>query len=362
MKARHVGLKDLDEERAVELIAPAEPLSSHSTHHRVIVKRFITFLAPLGVVKPQLDATLDDTVRGRLKRDDEAYVRHQRGLSESTIFHRWRVADRCLTCRFGPEVGALAEITATDIGAFLPHLTTRWPPLRDQTLASRLRNFFRDLFQAGKTTANLALGIPSVAQRYGTRLPRHLTPAQVDLLVKAVRTDPASGRRNDARVWLIARLGRRAPEVIALQIDDIDWRSGEILVRGKGQRHDRVPLPPEVGAALAEDIRRDRTTTSRALFVTQRAPHQAFKDGQVLNTILKNAFTSTGFTPPAPYVGSHLLRHRLATTRVPRGASRAEISDMLRHRSRASTMIDATLDLDGLRSIAQPWPGAGGAQ
>jgi len=362
MQARHVDLKDLDEERAVELIAQAEPLSSHSTYHRFIVRRFLTFLAPLGVVKPRRDATLDDTVRGRLKRDYEAYLRHQRGLSESTICHSWRVADRFLTFRFGQEVGELAAITATDIGAFLQHLTTRQPPRRDKALASRLRNFFRYLFQAGNTTANLAVGIPSVAQRYGTRLPRHLTPAQVDLLVEAVRTDPASGRRNYAMVLLIARLGLRAPEVIALQIDDIDWRSGEILVRGKGQRHDRVPLPPEVGAALAEYIRHDRTTTSRALFVTERAPHQAFKDGQVLNAILKNAFTSTGLTPPAPYVGSHMLRHSLATTLVQRGASLEEISDMLRHRSRASTMLYAKLDIDGLRSIAQPWPVAGGAQ
>jgi site-specific recombinase XerD len=117
-----------------------------------------------------------------------------------------------------------------------------------------------------------------------------------------------------------------------------------------------------VGAAQAEYIRHDRTTTSRALFVTERAPHQAFKDGQVLNAILKNALTSTGLTPPAPYVGSHMLRHSLATTLVQRGASLEEISDLLRHRSRASTMLYAKLDIDGLRSIAQPWPVAGGAQ
>jgi integrase/recombinase XerD len=362
MKALKVRLKDLDEERAVELIAKAEPRSSHSKHHRFIVRRFIQFLAPLGVVKPRLEAALDDTVRGRLKRDYEAYLRRQRGLSESTIFSSWRVADRFLTFRFGNEVGELTEITVADIVAFLQHLTTRRPPLRDKALASRLRNFFRYLFQAGKTTANLAVGIPCVAQRYGARLPRHLTPAQVELLLQAVRTDPAGGRRNYAMVLLIARLGLRAPEVIALQIDDIDWRSGEILVRGKGQRHDRVPLPPEVGEALTEYIRRDRTTTSRALFVTERAPHQAFKDGQVLNSILKTAFARTGLTPPAPYVGSHMLRHSLATNLVQRGASLEEISDMLRHRSRASTMIYAKLDIDGLRSIAQPWPVAGGAK
>ena len=131
---------------------------------------------------------------------------------------------------------------------------------------------------------------------------------------------------------------------------------------GKGKRHDRVPLPPDVGTALADYIRQDRTTTSRALFVTERPPHASFKDGQILNDILRDAFAKTGLKPPAPYVGSHILRHSLATNLVQCGAPLEEIGDMLRHRSRASTMIYAKLDVDGLRSIALPWPVAGGGR
>lgn len=82
----------------------------------------------------------------------------------------------------------------------------------------------------------------------------------------------------------------------------------------------------------------------------------------MLNTILRQAFARTGVTPPCRYVGSHILRHSLATNLIRRGASLPEVSDMLRHRSRASTMIYAKLDIEGLRSIAQPWPVAGGAQ
>jgi site-specific recombinase XerD len=133
-------------------------------------------------------------------------------------------------------------------------------------------------------------------------------------------------------------------------------------VRGKGKLHDRVPIPPDVGEALTAYIRSDRVSTSRALFVTARAPHGPFKDSQVLNEILKQAFAATGVTPPCPYVGSHVLRHSLATNMVRKGASLSEVSDMLRHRSRATTMIYAKLDIDGLRSIAQPWPVAGGVQ
>jgi site-specific recombinase XerD len=303
-----------------------------------------------------------EIARAELRRDYETYLRRQRGLSERSIFHSWRIADRFLEFRFGETVGDLSRVTSADIVSFLQALTTRTPPLRDKTLSSHLRNFFRYLFKAGKTNANLALGIPSVAQRYGTRLPRHLTTEQVEIVVKAVRTDTAIGRRNYAMVLLLARLGLRAPEAIAMQLDDIDWRSGEIIVRGKGNRHDRVPLPPDVGEALADYIRSDRKTASRALFVTDRAPHRPFKDGQMLNNVLRAAFARTGLKPPAPYVGSHILRHSLATNLVQHGASLAEIGDMLRHRSRASTMLYARLDIDGLRSIAQPWPVAGGAK
>jgi Phage integrase family len=160
----------------------------------------------------------------------------------------------------------------------LQRLTSRTPPLRDKTLSSHLRNFFRYLFKAGRTATNLALAIPSMAQRYGARLPRHLTTEEVDTLVAAVRTDSAGSRRNYAMVLLLARLGLRAPEVIAMQLDDIDWRSGDIIVRGKGNRHDRVPLPPEVGEALADYIKSDRKTTSRALFVTEKGTSSAIQE------------------------------------------------------------------------------------
>jgi site-specific recombinase XerD len=117
-----------------------------------------------------------------------------------------------------------------------------------------------------------------------------------------------------------------------------------------------------VGKALADYIRLDRVTTSRALFVSGLAPHRPIKDTSLLNTTLKRAFVKTGLKPPAPYVGSHVLRHSLATNLLQRGASMEEIGNMLRHRGRASTMIYARLDIEGLRSIAQPWPVAGGAK
>ena len=162
---------------------------------------------------------------------------------------------------------------------------------------------------------------------------------------------------------VMARLGLRAVEVIAIELEDIDWRAGELLVRGKGKLHDRVPVTAEVGEALSRYLREERGETScRKVFVTHRAPHRAFKDSQIVNAILKDGLAATGQRPVTPYVGSHLLRHSLATRLVNAGASIDEVSDVLRHRSRESTMVYVRLDIEGLRSISQPWPMAGGEQ
>ena len=306
------------------------------------------------------------TPRAILKSDYEDYLRRQRGLSERTIFHCWRFADRFLDFRFGEGAEDLSAITPDDIARFMQHLTTRRrAPFRDKTPPTHLRNFFRYLFKAGKTPTNLASGMLSIRRTYGARLPRYLAAGQVEALLEAVRSGSSARqwRRNHAMVLLQARLGLRAPEVIAIQLDDIDWRAGEITIRGKGKRHDRLPLQPDVGAALADYIQHDRPPTpSRTLFVKERSPHGQFKDGQILNIILRSAFAKTGLKPPAPYVGSHVLRHSLAAHMARAGASLEEIGDVLRHRSRASTMIYARLDIEGLRSVAQSWPVAGGAQ
>jgi integrase/recombinase XerD len=357
VKVRGIPLEQLDENRALELLGAVKQ-PSRLTHARFMVRNFVRFLVEQGVVK----LPPDNSARTCLKRDYEQYLRRQRGLSAATIFHAWRIADRFLQFRFGEEIGDISEITANDIVSFMQEVRKN-RPLRDKTHSSHLRSFFRYLFKIGRTKVNLAVGIPSVAQRYAPRLPRHLATEEIESLLAAVKAETTTGRRNHAMVLLIARLGLRAAEVVKIQLEDVDWRAGELLVRGKGQLHDRLPLPPDVGEALAEYVRLDRrSSSSRALFVKKRPPHVAFKDGQVLNNILRRAYGRTGLKPPAPYVGSHILRHSLATALVRRGASLEEIGDMLRHRSRASTMIYAKLDVDGLRTIAQPWPVAGDAK
>jgi site-specific recombinase XerD len=360
IQERQIDLDALTPKLAAELVQAAGWPTRRRKRAAFVARRFVEHLVTIGLLKP----TLTERERSRLKlrQEYEAYLRQHRGVSERTVGHCWRFADRFLEFRFGQSEVDYAAITAADTVAFLQKLTTSKAPFRDKTPPTHLRNFFQYLFKCGLTKTNLALGVPSIAQRYDARLPRHLSPDQVEAVLRAVRADARFGRRNYAMVLLMARLGLRSPEVVAIRLEDLDWRAGELLVRGKGQNHDRVPLPPEVGESLTTYIRQDRISNSRFLFVTGRAPHGPFKSGAVLNEILRTAFARTGVTPPGPYVGSHVLRHSLATNLVRQGASLDEVSDMLRHRSRSSTLIYAKLDIEGLRSIAQPWPVAGGAQ
>lgn len=301
------------------------------------------------------------TARLALLADYENYLVKQRGLSPRTIYHTLRFANRLLDHRFGEGVLDLRRLRPADIIDFIEHVLAAG--CRDKTVATHVRTFLQYLFARGETAANLGLSLPKVAQRWDARLPRHLSPGGVEAVLASVRDNPRSGARDYAMLLLMARLGLRAFEVIAVQLGDIDWRAAELTVRGKGKLHDRVPITPEVGEALSRYLREGRGPAScRTLFVTHRAPYRPFKDGQIVNTVLKAALRATGQKPVTPYVGSHLLRHSLATQLANAGASLDEIGDVLRHRSRSSTMIYARLDIDGLRSIAMPWPVAGGVQ
>ena len=362
MQKHNVPLEALTQEQAAGLISDAQGSVSKRKMSVYIVKHFVRFLASQGVKVPETEPTLVDISRQKLRQDYESYLRHDRGLSEKTIRSPWCFIARFLKFRFGDEMEDFSKVTPIDIAEFMQTLHSSEKPYRVKTTSTYLRWFFQFLFRAGKTKTNLSLRILSVAQRFGQRLPRHLLPEQVEALLAAVRYDTPLGRRNYAMLLLLARLGLRAPEVVAMQLEDVDWRAGEIIVRGKGKLYDRVPLPQDVGEALAAYIKQDRVSTSRFLFVSERAPHAGFRCSETINYILQDAFAKTGLKPPTPYVGTHILRHSLATNLVQRGASLDEIANVMRHRSLATTMNYAKLDIEGLRSIALPWPVEGGVK
>jgi site-specific recombinase XerD len=296
--------------------------------------------------------------REELKTEYRIYLNRQRGLSESTIYHYCTYADRFLDFRFGEKPDDLSKITGTDISDFLQYVTGRCQPFRDKSVPSGMRSFFRFLFQCEKIERNLAVGIPSTARQGVRRIPYHLTTDQVEEFLEAARTlTPFNWkRRNYAMVLLMARLGLRTQEVIAIQMDDIDWRNGVIVIRGKGGFHDKAPLLQDIGEAIVDYIQHERQGTSRYLFVAYHPPHNPFTGGHVLNSILKKALAKTKIQRPVPYSVCHILRHSLATNLVQKGASLEEISNTLRHRSRVTTLTYARQDINGLRTIAQSWP------
>jgi integrase len=159
---------------------------------------------------------------------------------------------------------------------------------------------------------------------------------------------------------MFARLGLRAGEVVALELDDIDWRTGELVVRGKGGVHDRLPLMQDVGEALAASLRDRPRTSSRRVFLRSRAPHRELRRAASVSVIVHRALQRAKLNPP--HRGAHLLRHSLATDMLRCGASMAEIAEVLRHRSPRTTEIYAKVDLAGLRTVAQPWPLKAGAR
>ncbi len=357
-----IAPSSLSTELAVELARqlPASPKAQVKVPN--LARLFVEHLIEIGVAtRAQLTAAQAE--RQELLRDLETYLERQRGLSPRSVKHVLGFATRFLAHRFGDGMLDLAALRAPDVVAFMEHVVARKTPYRDKTLSSHLRSFFQYLFAQELTTTNLSLCVPRVHKPRGARLPRYLSPDEVEAVLSSISTNPRRGARHYAMLLLMARLGMRAPEVMAVQLDDIDWRAGEILVRGKGQRHDRLPIPPDVGEAISRYLREERSsTTTRTLFVSHRAPNRPFKDSQIINSILREAFAATGVKPPVPYVGSHVLRHSLATNLARSGASLDEIGNLLRHRSRATTMIYAKLDTNGLRSIAQPWPVAEAAQ
>ena len=344
--------------RTLSSVQAAALTAMHPNKHdqkRYCLERFIDALVEAGVADRPKPKEKSPTPLDRLQSEYESYLRDQRGLTDATIYHCVSFLKRFMAFRFGETLGSLDAISPHDVVDFLCNLRGGTAP-RDKTGPSHLRNLFRFLFWSGKTKRDLAASIPRARQPAKSTLPRYLQPDEVDKLLDATWAASPVGRRNYAMLMVLARLGLRAPEAIAIQLDDIDWRAGTILIRGKGKRHDRMPLPDDVGKAIVDYIKNGRRGPSRTLFVSHTPPFRPFVDAQILNTALKQAFKETGLKPPQKYVGSHLLRHSLATDMLRKGASLDEIGDVLRHRSRMSTTIYARHDVEGLRSIARTWP------
>jgi integrase/recombinase XerD len=282
---------------------------------------------------------------------------HDRGLTPTTVLRYERFARRFLAgraSRAGDEVG-LDGLVSAEIHAFLLESTCRLVQESAKREAADLRSLLRFLYVEGILATDLGSAMPPIATWRGTRLPAGLAATDVDALLSNCDRATPSGRRDYAILSLLARLGLRSGEVAALRLGDVDWRSGQILVRGKARRQDWLPLPVQVGEALVAYLRHGRPQSESAqLFLTLLAPPRPIHPSSITRVVYR-ACRRAG----VGRVGAHRLRHALATEMLNRGGSLIEIAQVLRQSDLATTSGYAKVDRTALRSVAQAWPGAG---
>lgn len=281
-----------------------------------------------------------------------AYLREERGIAAGTAAAYVGYAGRFLAGH-APE-GDLTALTATDVVGAVHAECLRVSVASAQYFVAGLRSFLRFCFVEGLVVVDLAAAALAVTGRRRSSLPKGIGRADAMALLSGCDRRRRDGRRDFAILLILLRLGLRAGEVAGLTLDDIDWRAGDIVVHGKGGRADRLPLPADVGEAVAGYLRRGRPRTNRReVFLRTIAPIAPLGRGGVSN-VVRRTCRRVGIEP----VGAHRLRHTLACEMVAAGVPLVEISEVLRHRSISSTGIYARVDLDTLRGIALPWPGA----
>ena len=286
------------------------------------------------------------------------YLRVERRLAPSTVRSNEDVARRFLSRHGEGDRLDLDGLTAAEVTAFVLAQARLRSVGSMKALVSPLRSLLRFLFVAGMTPRDLTAAVPGIANPRLGALPKALDAATVAALLVGCDRGTAVGRRDFAILTVLARLGLRAGEVAALRLDDIDWRAGELLVRGKGNRLDRLPLPADVGEAVVDYLRHGRPPSScRAVFLRAVGPDAAMTGHSVV-MVPRSASRRAGLPV---IVGAHRLRHTAASDMLRHGGSLAEIAQVLRHHSESTTAIYAKLDRAALGLLVRPWPGAGQA-
>jgi integrase len=328
-----------------------------SLHSWRALDPLVGYLRGLGVV-PKLVPSAD-TALDRLVAEYRDYLLRERGLTVGSVAHWERVARLFLADRPEPLEDSLRRLTAAEVTGFV--VAQCGPGGRSgssaKILTGGLRSLLRYLHLVGLSEMPLAQAVPRAAGWRLSSLPRPLEAEQVARLLVSCDQETVGGRRDLAILLLLARLGLRAGEVARLGLDDIDWRAGEVTIRGKGSTSERLPLPHEAGEGLVSYLRHGRPRVDfREVFVSMHAPLRPLSPIAVTQ-VVATACKRTGIEP----VRAHRLRHTLASELLRAGTPLAQIAPILRHASVATTAIYAKVDREALRTLARPWPTAGGA-
>ena len=350
-----LGIEDLDEQRleAFQLAGEAQGKAGGVVRTGGAL---LSFLREKGRIPATPDDPSSDDPIEQIGRRYESFLVNEQGLSSATVRNYVPIARSFLAERFGTMDVVLMDLVPQDANRYILRHSQRLSRTRTKLIATALRSFFRHLYQRGDIAVDLASVIlPSTNWRQAG-LPKALAPEQVELLLESCDRETTVGRRDHAILLLLARLGLRANEVVVMTLDDLDWQKGVVIVSGKSQRHEPLPLPQDVGEALVAYLRDGRPPCStRRLFVRIYAPHRGFASSSAIRDVVRRALARAGIDPP--FKGSHMLRHSLATTMLNNGASLEDIGQILRHRNPETTQIYAKLDSAALRTLALAWPG-----
>jgi site-specific recombinase XerD len=291
------------------------------------------------------------------------YLRGERGLAENSI-HVYAPYIRDFLNERSARCGCVTpeQFDAPTVHAFvIEHIQGRSSEYA-RLLGSALRSFLRFLYARERTPTDLSFAVPAVRRWRQATVPAFLSPEQVERVLSTTDRSIPCGRRDYAILLLLARLGLRASEVVGMELEDIRWRSAEMIIRGKGGRRDRMPLLSDIGEALAAYLHQDRgPSPSRRVFLRIWAPRLDLTGPAAIGHIVRRALTRAEISRSGRGA-AHLFRHGLATRMIRHGASIQEISEVLRHRSQGSSEIYAKVAFETLRAVARRWPATGGAR
>lgn len=313
------------------------------------LRQFLEFLRHKGVIPAETVAAGRRSPVEHEIQAFETYLRNDRVLADATVGYYVAFIRGFLADRFGKRRVMLSRLCAADVVRFVQRQAARLHVKRAKQLTTALRSFLHYARYRGDIALDLAAAVPPVASWSMSSIPRAIPADAVRQLLASISRRTAVGRRDYAILLVLARLGLRASELVRLELDDIDWNGGHVSVRGKGGYLTALPLPADVGEAIAAYLRHGRPrSTCRRVFLRARGP-------SAVASVVRDALVRAGVS--APTKGAHQFRHGLATEMLRHGASLTEIGEVLRHRSPETTKIYTKVDLEALRTLALPWPG-----
>lgn len=356
LAGQRLAVGALDERRVETFLCARDP------HHKLRsnksnARQALSWLRLSGRIPPARRSPADDTPIKRVARTYERFLLHERGLKPTTVEGYVVTVRAFLADRFGAGDIALESLSARDANQFILQQVQRLSRSGARHVGTILRSFLRHLYQRGAVCTDLAAAIPSVVNWRQAGLPQALPLHAVEAILAGCDRGTLAGRRDYAILLLQARLGLRGGEVTALTLDDFDWPAGIVTVPGKGDRREPLPLPCDVGEAVADYLQnaRPRGCPTRRVFVRLNAPYRGLTSTAAIGGIVRRALARAQLDPPRK--GAHLLRHSLATGMLRNGATLEDIGQILRHRHPDTTQIYAKVDLEALRSVAASWPG-----